>query len=133
MFNIILSSTSIVVNSYCIMLQRYNVIRINQVVNKMTPRYEKQKDEIKEEIIKENTLVNQYNYKIVKEDNKEVETTFEELIENATLSELKQYLERLEYFNNINKQNNQCLERKIINIKTSDRKLKVIKLELKPN
>lgn len=38
------------INLYCIMLQRYNCIRINQLIKKMTPQYEKQKEAIKEEL-----------------------------------------------------------------------------------
>ena len=42
----IINLTCIGINLYCIMLQRYNGIRINQLIEKMTPRYERQKDAI---------------------------------------------------------------------------------------
>ena len=67
------------INIYCIMLQRYNIIRLNKVIKKFYPKYEHQKEEIKKEV-------------------KEREVTFEELLNNSSLSELKAYRESLNYF-----------------------------------
>ena len=62
---------AMVMNIYCIMLQRYNCIRINQLIEKMTPRYEKQKDAIKEELIEKDSLLLEHSYKIIDKKEKE--------------------------------------------------------------
>src|SRR5574344_2485895 len=69
----------IFINLYCIMLQRYNCIRINQIINKMMPRYEKQKDIIKDEIRKSNSNLYEYTYKIFDRE-QESTITLEELL-----------------------------------------------------
>ena len=89
------------INVYCIMLQRYNIIRLNKVIKKFYPKYEHQKEEIKKELIENDKLLKEHTYKIVKENKKEVtekEITFEELLNNSSLSELKAYRESLKYF-----------------------------------
>ena len=89
------------INAYCIMLQRYNIIRLNKVIKKFYPKYEHQKEEIKKELIENDKLLKEHTYKIVKENKKEVtekEITFEELLNNSSLSELKAYRESLKYF-----------------------------------
>lgn len=89
------------INVYCIMLQRYNIIRLNKVIKKFYPKYEHQKEEIKKELIESDKLLKEHTYKIVKENKKEVterEVTFEELLNNSSLSELKAYRESLKYF-----------------------------------
>ena len=89
------------INIYCIMLQRYNIIRLNKVIKKFYPKYEHQKEELKKELIESNKLLKEHTYKIVKETKKEVKerkVTFEELLNNSSLSELKAYRESLNYF-----------------------------------
>lgn len=89
------------INVYCIMLQRYNIIRLNKVIKKFYPKYEHQKEEIKKELIESDKLLKEHTYKIIKENKKEVterEVTFEELLNNSSLSELKAYRESLKYF-----------------------------------
>lgn len=98
----IIDLTGIVINLYCIMLQRYNVIRINQLIKRMTPRYEKQKNTIKEELKKEDSLLLEHSYKIVDKKEKETNITFEDLIVNANIEQLKQYRDYLAYFQSVN-------------------------------
>lgn len=89
------------INAYCVMLQRYNIIRLNKVIKKFYPKYEHKKEEIKKELIESDKLLKEHTYKIVKENKKEVnerEVTFEELLNNSSLSELKTYRESLKYF-----------------------------------
>lgn len=89
------------INVYCVMLQRYNIIRLNKVIKKFYPKYEHKKEEIKKELIESDKLLKEHTYKIVKENKKEVnerEVTFEELLNNSSLSELKTYRESLKYF-----------------------------------
>lgn len=89
------------INTYCIMLQRYNIIRLNKVVKKFSKKYEQQKDEVKKELIESDKFLNEHTYKIVKEKGNKVKSkdiTFEELLNNSSLSELKAYRESLNYF-----------------------------------
>jgi len=108
-------------NSYAIMLQRYNIIRINRVIKKMTPSYEKEKDKLKEEIKKEDNLLKDHSYKIIDNKNRENTINLERLIDNASLNELKQYLELIK---RISDENNDYKSIKV-------EKEKVLKLELK--
>ena len=94
----IINLSCIFINIYCIMLQRYNYIRINRVIKKMTPKYEKQKAKIREELKKEDTLLSEHTYKVVNVNNKEKDIMFDELIENANIKQLKKYREYLDYF-----------------------------------
>lgn len=123
-------------NIYCIMLQRYNHIRINQVIKKGEPREEAKKNKLKEELIKEDSLLNEHTYKVVNKHEKEKNITFEELLETATYEQLKQYRDYLSYF----KKADQMME-KLQGYYTSDeqpsvsvplQKNKTLKLELKP-
>lgn len=94
---------AMVMNIYCIMLQRYNCIRINQLIEKMTPRYEKQKDAIKEELIEKDSLLLEHSYKIIDKKEKETSVNFEDLIANASIEELKQYRNYLAYLQIVNR------------------------------
>lgn len=87
--------TAIGINLYSIMLQRYNCIRINQLIKKMTPRYKKQKDMIKDELRKCNSLLLEHTYKIVDKKDKEISIIIEDLIANANIEELKRCREYL--------------------------------------
>lgn len=96
----IINLSCIGINLYCIMLQRYNHIRINQVIEKMKPREEKKKNLIKEELKKEDQLLKQHSYKIVNKHKKEQDITFDELLSTASLQQLRDYREHLIYFKN---------------------------------
>ena len=89
-------------NAYCVMLQRYNIIRINKVINKFSLKYEKERNEIKKELNDTDKLLKEHTYKIVDNKNKEKEIIFDELINKSSLSELKKYRECLNYFEKVN-------------------------------
>lgn len=87
-----------VANSYCIILQRYNCIRINKTLRNMLPKYEKKKQKLKDNYLEEYSKLKNYNLTIVDYmTKKETEITLEELIEKASLKELKDYKKGLEY------------------------------------
>lgn len=129
---IIADISCITINLYCIMLQRYNNIRINKVIRKMTPRYEKEKNEIKEELKKEDSLLLNHSYKIVDNKNKETNITFDELINNASIEELKQYRSYLNYLKDFS---NEIRKDESFNdnysIELPVKKNKTLKLEIK--
>lgn len=88
----------IVLNSYCIMLQRYNDIRINKFIKKMEPRSKNEKDEVSDELRKEDSLIPEHTYKIIKKKNKEENITLDEVIDNSNIDDLKRYRQYLESF-----------------------------------
>lgn len=132
----IFNLSAVGINCYCIMLQRYNHIRINQVIKKMEPREEAKKSELKEELIKEDSLLNEHTYKVVNKRDKEKDITFEELLETATYEQLKQYCDYLSYFKAINQmieeQQSYYSSEKQSTISVPLQKNKTLKLELKP-
>lgn len=124
------------INLYCVMLQRYNCIRINQLIEKMTPRYERQKDVIKEELRKEDSLLLEHTYKIVDKKERETSITFEDLIANANIEQLKQYREYLAHFQSVNQsmqENGFYSAEHQVAVSIPMEKHKTLKLELKPN
>ena len=132
----IINLTCIGINLYCIMLQRYNGIRINQLIEKMTPRYERQKDAMKEELRKEDSLLLEHTYKIVDKKERETSITFEDLIANANIEQLKQYREYLAYFQSVNQsmqENGFYSAEHQVAVSMPMEKHKTLKLELKPN
>lgn len=125
---------AMVMNIYCIMLQRYNCIRINRLIEKMTPRYEKQKDTIKKELIEKDSLLLEHSYKVIDKKEKETSINFEDLIANASIEELKQYRNYLAYLQIVNKaiQTNDFFPNKEgIDMSMPIEKNKTLKFELK--
>lgn len=124
------------INLYCVMLQRYNGIRINQLIKKMTPKYERQRDEIKEELRKEDSLLLEHTYKIVDKKERETSITFEDLIANANIEQLKQYRVYLAYSQSVNQSmqgNGFYSAEHQVDVSMPMEKHKTLKLELKPN
>ena len=118
------------------MLQRYNCIRINQFIKKMTPKYEKQKDEIKNKIRKEEALLIDHSYKIVDTMKRETNISFEDLIANATIGELKEYYEYLANFQKVNqiiKEKEYYNPKNPVTLSIPMAKRKTLKLELNTN
>lgn len=92
------------------MLQRYNQIRINQVIKKGEHLEKTKKNKLKEELIKEDSLLSKHIYKVVNKREEEKNITFEELLENATYEQLRQYRDYLSSF----KKTDQVMERQQI-------------------
>lgn len=88
----------IIINCYCIMLQRYNWIRINNLIEKAKPREEKKKDSLKRELENIDQLLPSHCYKIVNRFQKETEISLDELLNESSLQQLKNYKENLMYF-----------------------------------
>lgn len=86
-----------IINLYCIILQRYNCIRVNKIIKKMTPHYERQRNEVKEELEKDDALLEEHTYKKVSRKN-EIPITLEEIINNSSIEDLKKYRESLKKY-----------------------------------
>ena len=108
----------LLLNTYCIMLQRYNHIRINSLLKKMEPRYEKQKEELKKVLKEYETLIKNHGYIIEERNGLEKTISFDELISNANIKELKElynYLQIVNLFiNNKDKSNNDQFNKKLL-------------------
>ena len=135
LFTTITTLFLVTINTYCIMLQRYNQIRINQVIKKGERLEEGKKNKLREELIKEDSLLRENIYKVVNKREEEKNITLEELLENATYEQLRQYRDYLSSF----KKTNQVMERQQScytldekpSISVPSQKKKTLKLELK--
>lgn len=125
--SIIINVTLIMINLYCIMLQRYNQIRINQILKKGEGREQRQKDLVLKKIENEKELTEYLNHKIV-DKNEELNISLEEFLQVATLEQLKKYKESLEYIKNLSSQE---LETTLTEREFPLEKGKTLKLELK--
>ena len=114
------------------MLQRYNGIRINQLIEKMTPRYERQKDTIKKELRKDDSLLLEHTYKIVDKKERVTSITFEDLIANANIEQLEQYREYLA-INQAIQENEFYSDEQQVDVSMPMEKHKTLKLEFKNN
>ncbi len=119
------------INIYCIMLQRYNYIRINNVIKKFLPREEAKKDILKEELKKEDSLLAAHTYSIVNKQNKEKSISFQEFLDTATYHELIKYRNYLSNQLAMGQQDFSELEENSFRVPFS--KNKSLKLELLPN
>lgn len=129
LFNIIFT----ILNCYCLMLQRYNWIRINETVRKMTPRYERQKAKIIDELQETEKKLPEPSYKIIDKEDKEKDISFEELISNASMEELKRYQHCLLFLKHESdriKKSIDCHEEPNIKLTAPFSKEKTLKLEI---
>ncbi len=129
----IIISLAILINLYCIMLQRYNFIRINQVIKKMRPRYERQLNEIKEELRKEDSLIPDHSYKIIDKNKNEKIITFEQLLDDANISKLKEIRDYLSKFQMLNKLAEFYDDKNSDMVIPMKKKKKLLKMEINAN
>ena len=123
-------STVIVINCYCIMLQRYNQIRINETIKRMLSYEEKQK--IKDKLKEFENLLSEHTYIMIDKKNNEKEITFDELLQNITLEDLKKYREYLNLLKLKTELNNHISDEEVnLNLKNKMLKLKLNKNLLK--
>lgn len=81
---------SIVLNSYCVMLQRYNWIRINHVLRKCEPAENKKKLELCDELKKSEHISDKCQHKIITS-KKISDISVDELINISSLQQLRKY------------------------------------------
>ena len=121
----------LILNIYCIMLQRYNHIRINNVLKKYEPIEHKKKKDLKQELTKKDSLLKEHTYKIIK-NNIEKEITINQFIEKLTLQELRRLKIYLDESISYNKDNN-SENKDYIHLDSTTFKRKKLKLEFKNN
>lgn len=94
---LIVNGVCAAVNLYCILLQRYNQIRINDLIKKMTPHYLRQKNKERNEIReKDASLPDGHKFTLVDKKGNEEPITIDELIENANMEDLRRLKNGLE-------------------------------------
>lgn len=91
---------NLIINGYCIMVQRYNIIRINNLIEKQIDKYKGKKEKNEE-----NNLVSKINtHKIKKENIIEKSLSNKNSIES--LKKYREYLEKIKINREINKNSN---------------------------
>jgi hypothetical protein len=78
-----------ILNSYCIMLQRYNYLRLKPIIEIYKEKKEKIKEEIKEEDSKIKDHYYTYRYEYNESKGKDKNITLDEMINTFSLKELK--------------------------------------------
>jgi len=101
-FSIIFHFLFACINFDCIMLQRYNYIRLNKVLKKGEKLEEIKKKKLCEELREIKSTSKEHKYILVDKKDEETNITFEEFIETATLEQLKEYKSRLSFFKMLN-------------------------------
>jgi len=79
-----ITGCAITINSYCIMLQRYNCIKLNKTIKILEKREERKQSRMK----KQAKLINRHEYK-------EENMSFENFLETASIDQLKEYKKQL--------------------------------------
>ena len=89
----ILNFASFLINTYCVMLQRYNCIRINNMLSRCEPIEKKKQEELQRKLQTDEFIERNINHKILNfKKVTEKEITFEEFLNTASLSQIKEYM-----------------------------------------
>lgn len=89
----ILNLASLLINTYCVMLQRYNCIRINNMLSRCEPIEKKKQEELQRKLQTDEFIERNINHKILNfKKVTEKEITFEEFLNTASLSQIKEYM-----------------------------------------
>lgn len=131
----IFNFSNIALNLYCIMLQRYNFVRINHAEERLKPHFEKKKEKIKEEIKAKDFTFGEHKYMIMESIEEKTEISLEDLISSATLDELRLYkacLEKFEIEKKFREYNFEFFENEDYEIVVPIGKQKILSLELYP-
>lgn len=89
-----------IINIYCIILQRYNWIRIKSIIKRGQRRTERCKEELLKKIKELDDGVEKHTYRIEKRKESSL-ITYESFCKEITLEQLKKYRKDLEYFKEI--------------------------------
>lgn len=100
---IVITSVATVINLYCVMLQRYNWVRIKKATQTIKPYYEKEKNSLIDELQKECLSLGEKSYRImnariVKPTGWKEITSFDELVSTSSLNDLRLYRDRLKAY-----------------------------------
>ncbi len=89
---------NIILNGYCIMTQRYNTIRANDILKKNEVRYNNTKKSLEDELREKDNEIDEHVYKTQYKNEEEKTLDIDELISNASIEQLKNYKEFLTEF-----------------------------------
>ena len=93
----------LITNLYCVILQRYNQIRINKVIKKLEPREEIKADKLRENL--KNEYQKDYNFRVLVDKKMEAPNNFEDFLKNASYNDLINTYEKLKIAKRIKKEN----------------------------
>lgn len=94
LFNIIWLLILDIINVYCVMLQRYNCIRINRLVKKHEKGYEERKSKIREEVISKNNR-HEYVFKVIDKKGQDQDVDLVDFTSGLNIQELRRLREYL--------------------------------------
>ena len=116
--NPVLFIAHVSLNTYCILVQRYNSIRINNLIKKTEPKYVKEKNDLTNEIKYYDKSLDKHEYVFVNRRGNEKKVDFDKLIDNSSIDNLRRYRKFLtEYKENSKKNSCKCTKNKKIMIK----------------
>lgn len=92
-FPFLVNLVCLLVNVYCAMLQRYNCIRINNMLFKCEPLERKKKDSLQKQLQEDEFVAHNIDHKIINsKEETERDITFDEFLNTASLSQIKEYM-----------------------------------------
>lgn len=119
-----------IINVYCIMLQRYNWVRINDVLKRHSKTEENKKEILKDELRKEDSLLDEHIYKMTNALKRQKEISFEELLRKADLERLKEYQRHLSHVKNCRYYDSEPYVKQYYDAQLKNGK--ILRLEFKP-
>ena len=87
-----------ILNLYLVMLQRYNYIKLKRVMNTIKPRYERKREELKNDILETDSKIKEHEYSIMTSKDKEKVIDIDTIINKSSLDDLKKMSEFLKNF-----------------------------------
>ena len=92
----IINLVFLLINTYCVMLQRYNCIRIDNMLARCEHLERRQKERLQQSLQEDEFGQHNINHKIINsKENIEKEISFEEFLNTASISQLKEYMNYL--------------------------------------
>lgn len=92
----ILNCLSLLLNTYCVILQRYNFIRIDNTLAKCEKLESKKREILQQNLQNDDFITQNLSHSLINiKDNSEREISFEEFLNTATLKQIKEYMEYL--------------------------------------
>lgn len=93
LFSFLVNLVCLLINTYCVMLQRYNCIRINDMLSKCEPLERKKKDNLQKQLQEDEFIAHNIDHKIINfKEETERDITFDEFLNTASLSQIKEYM-----------------------------------------
>ncbi len=87
-----------ILNLYLVMLQRYNYIKLKRVMNTIKPRYERRREELKNDILETDSKIKEHEYSVMTSKDNEKVIDIDTIINKSSLDDLKKMSKFLKNF-----------------------------------